>query len=138
MLSDLLQRLASIIPDDEALRGRLDEAEESLRSFRAELRATRPPRRSTGTRPITPVGPPDKASYLLYLLLVKVDRQTIPGDLEEEFALIILPKFGARRPRIWFWSQTIKAIAFRNPLCRWLLVDSVVKVGEYFRNKIGG
>jgi hypothetical protein len=134
MLSDLLQRLASIIPDDEALDQRLTEIEESLR----RLRATRPPRRSTDTRQIAAVGPPDKASYLLYLLLVKADRQTIPGDLEEEFALIILPKFGARRARIWFWSQTIKAIAFRNPLCRWLLVGSIVKVGEYFRNKIGG
>jgi hypothetical protein len=142
MLSNLLHRAMALLtsPDAETIHQRLDEFGKDVRRLRAELEASRRAlRRSAGSRQKTrSVGPPERASYLLYLFLVRADRQTIPGDLEEEFTLIILPRFGPRRARIWFWSQTIKTIAFRNLLCRWLLVGSIVKLAEYIQHKVGG
>lgn len=80
---------------------------------------------------------PASAVFLLYLLLSKSDRETIPGDLDEEFTTIILPKFGAPRALVWYWIQTIRTIAYRNVLCRWLLIGGgIVKVGEWITHKI--
>jgi hypothetical protein len=140
MLSNLLHRAMSLLtpPDAETIHQRLDQLDKDLRRLKAKLEAIQAPRHSAGSRWARPIRPPERASYLLYLFLVRADRQTIPGDLDEEFTLIILPRFGPRRARIWFWSQTIKTIAFRNLLCRWLLAGTIVKLGEYFRHKIGG
>jgi hypothetical protein len=80
--------------------------------------------------------PPNEACFLLDLLLAKVDREVIPADLEEEFATSILPKYGARRARYWFWTQTVRTIATRNPLCRWLSVGGLVRLGEWIFCKI--
>ena len=71
---------------------------------------------------IRPNEPQAAASYLLYLLLTKVDREAIPGDLEQEYRTTILPKFGPTCGWFWYWWQTFVNIAWRNPLCRWLLV----------------
>jgi len=57
--------------------------------------------------------------------------------LDEEFATIILPKFGAPRASVWYWVQAIKTIAYRNVLCRWLLIGGgIMKVGEWITHKI--
>lgn len=83
--------------------------------------------------------PSSLATYLLYLLLSKQDRETIPGDLEEEFTKFILPKFGAHRAWLWYWVQTVLAIGLRNPLCRWFFIGGgLVKLGEWITRKIGG
>jgi hypothetical protein len=58
--------------------------------------------------------PPTGASFLLDLCLPKVDREVIPSDLTEEFTTSILPKYGARRARFWFWTQAVRTIARRN------------------------
>jgi hypothetical protein len=88
-------------------------------------------------RPV-PGGPPSGACFLLNLLLAKADRDAIPGDLEEEFTNSILPKYGARRARFWFWTQTVRTIATRNPICRWSLVGGLVRIGEWIFRQIGG
>ena len=62
------------------------------------------------------------ACYLLDLLLATADRETIPGDLVEEFETSVLPKYGLRRARFWFWGETARAIVRGNRVCRWLLV----------------
>jgi hypothetical protein len=78
---------------------------------------------------------PTAACFLLDLLLTKADRAAIPGDLVEEFTASIVPVYGARRARLWFWTQTVRTIATRNPVCRWLLVGGLMRlVGWIFRH----
>jgi hypothetical protein len=85
-----------------------------------------------------PVAPPAEACFLLDLLLANADRITIPGDLEEEFTVSILPKYGARRASFWFWTQTVRTIATRNPICRWILVGGFLRIAEWVFRKTGG
>jgi hypothetical protein len=81
-----------------------------------------------------PTAPPTGACFLLDLLLSKADRKAIPGDLEEEFRAR-LAKYGPVGARLWFWCETLRTIAARNPLCRWLLAGGLVRIGEWiFRN----
>ena len=63
------------------------------------------------------------AEMLLFLFLTKEQREHLPADLEEEFRTLILPKFGQRFARFWYWSQVIRSI---GPVAgaavrRWLL-----------------
>jgi hypothetical protein len=81
--------------------------------------------------------PPTGASFLLDLCLPKVDREVIPGDLAEEFTTSILPKYGASRARFWFWTQAVRTIARRNPICRWIFVGGLARVGEWIFGQIG-
>lgn len=82
---------------------------------------------------------PVRATYLLYTLLPKVDRQTIPGDLEEEFHTSILPKFGPRRAKIWYWTQTLTTIARCNPIVKWVFVGGgILKVFDWLTRRITG
>lgn len=54
--------------------------------------------------------PPKGAEFVLYLLLSKEDRESIPGDLQEEFIEVILPRFGRRRASVWYWTQVVRSI----------------------------
>jgi hypothetical protein len=81
--------------------------------------------------------PPRTACLLLDLLLSKADRETIPGDLVEEFGTSILPKYGPRQAQFWFWAQAVRAIARRNPLSRWVLVYGLGRVAEWIFKAIG-
>jgi hypothetical protein len=54
--------------------------------------------------------PPAAAHFLLYLFLPKEYRAPMIGDLVEEFEEDLLPVFGVRCARIWFWKQTITSI----------------------------
>ena len=49
------------------------------------------------------------AEYILYLFLPKSDRESIPGDLIEEFRSKIVPKFGPTAARIWFIKQVFSS-----------------------------
>jgi hypothetical protein len=83
--------------------------------------------------------PSTSATFLLYLFLPKDDRETLLGDLDEEFATVILPKFGPFRAWLWYWVQTLSAVAYRNALCRWLLVGGgILKVGEWVTQRLRG
>jgi hypothetical protein len=82
--------------------------------------------------------PPDRACFFLDLLLGKADREIMRGDLEEEFTTKILPKYGARRARFWFWKQTVKTIATRNAVCRWVLVYGLTRFGEWILRLVSG
>jgi hypothetical protein len=74
--------------------------------------------------------PPMGACFLLALILSKADREVIPDDLVEEFTTSILKEYGVRRARFWFWTQTVRTIATRNPICRWVLVGGLLRIGE--------
>jgi hypothetical protein len=77
--------------------------------------------------------PPTAACFLLDLLLRKADRKAIPGDLEEEFRARI-EKYGQTGARLWFWGETVRTLATRNPVCRWILVGGLMRlVGWIFR-----
>jgi hypothetical protein len=54
--------------------------------------------------------PPRWSEYVLYLILPKEERETVPGDLVEEYRAVILPKFGATAARMWFVKQTLSSI----------------------------
>lgn len=55
--------------------------------------------------------PPKWSEYALFLFLPRKHRDNIPGDLREEFATEILPRFGARAARNWYRYQVACAIA---------------------------
>jgi hypothetical protein len=48
--------------------------------------------------------PPCVAVFFL-LLAPKKYREHLLGDLEEEYRTVVLPRFGLRRARFWFWWQ---------------------------------
>lgn len=54
------------------------------------------------------------AEKMLYLFLPKGQREHIPGDLEEEFKEVILPKFGRSYAQFWYWSQVLRSIVASN------------------------
>jgi len=54
--------------------------------------------------------PPKAGDFLLRLFLPKKDREALPGDLEEEFSIMV-EKFGLGRARFWYWTQVITSIA---------------------------
>lgn len=92
--------------------------------------------------PTTTCQPSENASFLMYVFLDKSDRQHLIGDLEEEFFLEMLPRFGSRQARLWFWSQAIRAIATRNTFCKWALrvplAGGLFRVGEWIARKMIG
>jgi len=63
--------------------------------------------------------PPVWAEKLLHLVLSTRDREALPGDLEEEFRTIILPKFGYAYARKWYWTQVLRSVW---PLARGLAI----------------
>ena len=82
---------------------------------------------------------PSVAHFLLYLFLNKKDRQTIPGDLQEEFQTTILPQFGPRRAKLWYWSHTLTNIAYRNPIIKWALAGGgILKLTDWLIRRISG
>jgi hypothetical protein len=69
--------------------------------------------------------------------LDKADRNVIPGDLEEEFRSR-LPKYSRAGACVWFWGETVRTIATRNRICRWILVGGLMRLGEWIFRQIGG
>jgi hypothetical protein len=60
--------------------------------------------------PVLKIAPPSNARFLLSLVLSPSDRQATVGDLIEEYHSYIVPEFGERRARIWFWTQAVESI----------------------------
>jgi hypothetical protein len=87
-------------------------------------------------RPTRLTVPPKAAFFLLDLLLTKADRGVIPGDLDEDFGSD-LSKYGAGYARFLFWSRTLGAIAWRNPVCRWALVSGLARLGNWLLRNLG-
>ena len=56
------------------------------------------------------------AQKILYFFLPRGARESIPGDLEEEYRSIILPKFGKTFAHRWFWFQTLRSVLEYNGL----------------------
>jgi hypothetical protein len=84
----------------------------------------------------TPAVPPTVACFLLDLFLSKADRKAIPGDLQEEFRAN-LAKYGPRGARLWFWGETVRTVAIRNLVCRWILAGGLMRLGDWIFRQIG-
>jgi hypothetical protein len=65
--------------------------------------------------------PPDAAKFIL-LLMPKIYRDCLIGDLEEEYRSV-LHKYGARKARLWYWVQVTWSVM---PV----LWDQVKKLGS--------
>ncbi len=50
------------------------------------------------------------SEYLLYIVLPKEERESVPGDLLEEYRTVILPRFGVHLARVWFVKQVVASI----------------------------
>lgn len=59
--------------------------------------------------------PSSGATYVLYLCLPKEQRDSLIGDLLEEYAEDVLPRFGRRRANFWFWKQAVWSAKFILP-----------------------
>jgi len=71
------------------------------------------------------------AEKMLYLFLPKKQREHVPGDLEEEFTTIILPKFGPRFAMRWYWFQVIRTIVANHPWALRFIAYGGGSVGFY-------
>jgi hypothetical protein len=47
-------------------------------------------------------GPPHWAEFLLERLLAARDRETVAGDLREEYTAFVMPQFGRMRANFWY------------------------------------
>lgn len=67
-------------------------------------------------------GPPKWAEGVIFFLAPKDLREILPGDLEEEYYEKILPRFGERVARYWYWTQVLFSIGpmLRGHLLNWL------------------
>jgi len=85
----------------------------------------------------TLISPPKTGEKILYLFLSKDARKHIPGDLEEEFTAIILPKFGARYARIWYWKQVFSSIVpiIQGRLMKWGAIAWAAKAAEWVSSR---
>ncbi len=91
---------------------------------RATTRATSPEKRAV----------PRKAEWMLYFLLPKKQRLSLPGDLHEQFFATQLAKLGTRGARAWYWKETVLAI-MNAPLFRWLFAIGVA--WKWLRGTLG-
>lgn len=126
---------------------RLNITERTVKTYSAKFRSTVVKR----TRAITPqlntrprivwtfnpkqvARPPFNAEYVLYLLLRKEERDSIIGDLIEEYSQI-LERFNKRRADVWFYKQVGGSLF---PLLRRALfrVSALVWLGRILRRLV--
>lgn len=54
-------------------------------------------------------GAPDSARFLLLLIPIR-HRENLVGDLEEEFTTVVLPTYGLKKARAWYWWQVLASL----------------------------
>ena len=83
--------------------------------------------------------PPDDANRLLSLFTHGKDRESLIGDLEEEYTTYILPKHGLRFAKFWYWWHTLASIAaiLAARLKALALLGIAGKVMEWLARKVG-
>lgn len=70
------------------------------------------------------------AEKIMYFVLPKHQRESILGDLEEEYNTIILPKFGLRTARLWYWKQAIGSV-WPVLACRFKRMAIIAWMGKF-------
>ena len=78
--------------------------------------------------------PPQFGEYILYLFLLKKDRDNVLGDLQEEYSEVLL-KFGRTKAKIWYYKQVYTSIwpLLRRALLKW---TALIGIGEWIRRLI--
>lgn len=71
--------------------------------------------------------PPRWLERLLLLLLKRGDRETVSGDLLEEYREVILPKRGPGLANVWYLKQ---ALSFVDNLRLGLLLGAILGAGQ--------
>ena len=110
---------------------------ERVRAFEIVMRYQPDSKRPSSFLLPTRAVPPNAACFLRDLLLAKPYRQTISGDMEEEFGAQ-LTQYGITGARLWFWCETVRTIATRNPVCRAVLVSGLARLAGWIFRQIGG
>lgn len=59
---------------------------------------------------------------MLRIVLPQSDRDAVIGDLAEEYGTVMVPKFGMRRARFWYWSQVVRSCWHLLKRWLWLIV----------------
>jgi hypothetical protein len=79
------------------------------------------------------MNPPRWAEFLLQFVVRARDRETISGDLLEEYRESVLPAKGPLRAQFWYWGQVVSfvsplivGLAFGTALGVWNLVSTAV------------
>jgi hypothetical protein len=62
------------------------------------------------TRPVSSSTTPPRAAKFVLLLVPKQHREHLIGDLEEEYVTIVLPEYGVKRARLWYWWQVTVSV----------------------------
>jgi hypothetical protein len=55
--------------------------------------------------------PPTFAAFFLYLTLPRRQQEPIIGDLNEDFATNVLPRFGPLLAGIWYWYKALLCVS---------------------------
>jgi hypothetical protein len=75
-------------------------------------------------------GPPRSAEFLLKRLLPARDRETVTGDLREDYAEFFLPQFGRQRANLWYLRQLFsiagRCIGEGGPMAKLLSLTSTI------------
>jgi hypothetical protein len=53
---------------------------------------------------------PSKSARFVPLLMPKTNREYLLGDIEEEYWTKVLPLYGARKARLWYWKQVVVSL----------------------------
>ena len=74
--------------------------------------------------------PPKLAEYLLYFFLSRIERENAVGDLVEEYSQTIIPRFGSRWGRIWFYKQVFTSLwpLARRVILKWAIFGWVAEL----------
>lgn len=70
--------------------------------------------------------PSKRAELFLYFLIPREKRDVIIGDLVETYNTIMIPKFGVKKARFWFWFQTVLNV-FSILKLRWIMLIALGK-----------
>lgn len=89
-------------------------------------------------RPEKTEEPPLSAQKLLLFALSQDKRENLIGDLQEEFQTEILPKFGPRAARLWYWSQVVRSLSpiFLASLKKVVRLGVLLRISDWI-SKIG-
>lgn len=103
---DLAEKVAEV---NHQIQLSLTSTAEEMETFKLGLRALNLPgqwiRTSVKTAEVADT-PPRTAKFLL-LLIPKKNREGILGDLEEEYRTILLPEYGLRLARFYYWWHSL-------------------------------
>ncbi len=92
---------------------------------------------ATFTAEMTTEFPPRMGEYVLYLFVKKEYRESLLGDLEQDYQEV-LEKFGVRKAKFWYYAKVAQTIGplIRPTLKRFFKWSAVAWIGDNIRRFI--